>query len=214
MKIFDRLQVTVLFLRLVRNPQRTDLIFQTINLLSRDRREPSLVEIERRMMADDRFRVMYEERYLPPAPPLAQLGELPEGTFGRAFHRHMTANHLDPNLFPRFEARAVIDYMSVRIYQDHDLWHTLLDLGVSVEDELALQAFGVAQFHSPIGALLIAGGLLNLLRTDPRRAVLALAKIVDGYEKGRKARFLLAERLHELFPRPLKEVRQELGLAA
>ncbi len=75
---------------------------------------------------------------------------MPQNSFGYALFQHMNTNKLGFDLWPRLDSDRPIDYLSTRIYQDHDLWHALLGLGVEIEDELALQAFGVAQYHSPI----------------------------------------------------------------
>lgn len=212
MNFWNKLCATKLFIQLVINPNRTDLIFKGIDLVSRNPEQEPLKVIARVVLSHDNFRAMFEQRYIPEIPSLTALSTLPKGTFGHALYLHMTTNNLDFGTFPRVESDQVIIYASTRIYQDHDLWHTILGYGVSVEDELGLQSFGVAQYHSPLGALLVAGGLLHLLVKNPARALDAFRKVADGYYLGKKARFLLGLRLHELFSKPLGEVREICGV--
>jgi len=102
--------------------------------------------------------------------------------------------------------------MSRWIYQEHDLWHALFGYGTDVEGELAVQAFGLAQYQSPVALALIAGGLIHLLGKSPQRAMNAFRNIHEMYALGKRAPFLLGVRLHELFPKPLAEVRQICGV--
>jgi ubiquinone biosynthesis protein Coq4 len=213
MKFWNRLRIMKIFFQLVRNPNRTDLIFEGVRIFSNDRNQEPVKAIEEIVLADEGFRSMYIESYVPNPPALNDLAALPENSFGRALYQHMKSNNLRFDLFPRLESRRPIEYLSTRIYQDHDLWHALLGYGVEVEDELAIQAFGVAQYQSPIGTMIIAGGLLHLLGLSPKRAVLAFKKINEGYNLGRRSPFLLPVRLHDLLPRPLSEVRELCGVA-
>ena len=168
--------------------------------------------IEARLMHKPGFQNLYDERYEAPRVTLASLQTLPLDSFGHALYKHLHDNNLDWDLFPKIVATRPIEYLAQKIYADHDLWHTLLDYGSSVEDELALQAFGVAQYGSPLGCVLIAGGLLHLLRKDPSRAVTALEKISEGYRRGHQVPFLLGLKIYEMLDHPLDEVRRELRM--
>ena len=211
-KLWDQFRMVILFFRLVKNPKRTDLIFRGVEIVSKDPDQPTIKEIQKRVLQNSIFKSMYQSSYVPDSPSLDVLKSLQADSFGYAVYQHMQTNGLNFELFPRLDPEKFMNYTSTRIYQDHDLWHVLLGYGVTIEDELALQAFGVAQFHSPIGTLLIAGGLLHLLAKNPTQAVQAFQKIVDGYNRGRKATFLLSQRLHDLFSLPLIEVQQRCGI--
>jgi ubiquinone biosynthesis protein Coq4 len=211
-KLWNRLRMVVLFFRLIKNPNRTDLIFRGVDLISRDPNQQALAQIEKRVLANLSFREMFHTAYVPAVPSLERLKKMDKNSFGFAVYQHMNTNHLDFDLFPRLNPEKFVNYLGTRIYQDHDLWHTLLGYGVTIEDELALQAFGVAQFYSPIGTVLIAGGLLHLIVKNPAQAVIAFRKIVDGYCRGQKASFLLSQRLHDLFLEPLIDVRRKCNV--
>ncbi|MEK7357287.1 MAG: Coq4 family protein, partial [Bdellovibrionota bacterium] len=103
-------------------------------------------------------------------------------------------------------------YLSVRMSQDHDFLHALLGRSIEVDDEIAIQAFGVAQVGSLLGVVLVAGGLLHLFRKDPRRAIAAMEGISETYQIGKRAKNLVGLRLRDHLARPIAEVRQEFGL--
>ena len=212
-KLWDRIKIISLFIRLVKNPKRTDLIFRGVEIISKDPDQPAVKVIEKRLLANSVYNSMFQIAYVPDVPSLDILKNLDENSFGFTLYQHMKKNGLDFETFPRLNPEKFINYTSTRIYQDHDLWHALLGYGVNLEDELALQAFGVAQFHTPIGTLLVAGGLFNLLAKNPTAAVSAFQKIVEGFNRGKRAEFLPAIRLHDLFSKPLVDVQLICGVA-
>jgi ubiquinone biosynthesis protein Coq4 len=212
MGLWNRLQAFIIFLQLVKDPNRTDLIFKGIELASKNSNQAPVIALENHVLANSEFARMYEQNYIPARPQMEYLAALPENTFGSYLYKHMKNNGLDFETFPRLPSDRAINYLSTRIYQDHDLWHVLLGYGIEVEDELALQAFGVAQYQSPFGTMLIAGGILHLLTKNPARAVDAFQKINEAYVIGKNAKFLLSMKIHELFPKPITEVRQMCGL--
>ena len=213
MKFYSRLRILKVSLQLILNPKRTDLIFKAVQIISEDPDHEVFAAIEKKFEHNRDFWAMFSERYNPKPPTVAELSVFPEGSFGKALYHHLHTNKLSLEIFPRFECSRPIEYLSLRVYQDHDLWHVLTGYGINLEDELALQAFGVAQFHSPIATLLVAGGLLHLIWKSPLKAVEALGQVSLGYQRGLQARSLMGIRLHDLFDRPLPEVQKLCGLA-
>lgn len=213
MTILERVKMTQLFFQLVQNPSRTELIFKAISIVTKHRDDPVAVKILDQIYNHESFRELYAKRYVGDLPPLDKLAKYPEGSFGHEYYTHMNSNGLTPELFPKFDPANDLEYVNLRMYQDHDLWHALLGYGISVEDELAVQAFSAAQLQSPFSTMLIAGGLLHLLKSEPVRAVTALKEISEGYEKGKNAKFLLGIRLSEMLEKPIGEVRELCGVA-
>lgn len=213
MKIWDKLRIARIFIQLLFNPNRTDLIFQAVDIISENPDQEALRAIEEHMLSDAVFRSMYEENYVPENPSLDVLSQCPDGSFGKAVYQHMTTNELNFELWPRGVSKSPIHYLTTRIYQDHDLWHALFGYGISVEDEVAIQAFGVAQFQSPIALMLVAGGVLRLLAIDPRKALEAFKSVNAMYRLGQEIPFLISKRLHEHFNEPLEDVRKLCNVA-
>lgn len=208
MGLWDRLRLIGLFLKFVKDPTRTDLIFSGIALASRNPDQEMVRRLEDSIMAQPGVAALYAEKYLPVPPAMDRLASMPEGSFGREVFRHMDRNRLTFDIWPRFDFKRPIEYVSLRMYQDHDLFHVLLQWDTSVESELGLVAFAVAQLQSPGGVMVIAAGLLHLLKKSPERAVRAVEKIAQGYSVGRRCRLMLTMRLYERFETPLTELRE------
>lgn len=210
MTLWNKIRLFRVLILLLLNPKRTEMVFRAVEIVATDPNQRVVKTLEEAALAHQEFKSMYDEGYLPEAPSVEVLSRCPTGSFGEAVSRHMRTNGLDFSIWPKALSNKPIAYLSARIYQDHDLWHALLGYGISVEDELALQAFGVAQFRSPLGVTLVAGGLLHLLAKDPLRALAAFQKINEAYSAGKKSPFLLGVKLHEMFEQPLSEVRTKL----
>jgi ubiquinone biosynthesis protein Coq4 len=203
------------FLAFVRQPTRTNLIFEMVDIATRlpeNQRATTLVE--NRVLADDSFRQLWEERWHPPSKPLPELAALPADSFGCAYFRHLTRNNLAQEFYKSPALTRPIDYVSFLLYRTHDLWHVLLGYDVSPAGELGIQAFTLAQLQTPISSLLIAGGMLNILRNCPEQSTSVFETLVLAYERGRKSSFLLGFRLAQMLDEPLDLVRSHVNLAA
>lgn len=214
MRLLDQVKFTKLFFQLVQDPGRTELIFKAIEIVSKDRNEPIVQTLIEEIFEKPGLQDRFQEKYVGDLPPLEELSKFPEGSFGHIYYKHMHENNLAADLFPRFDPQDRLDYVNLRMYQDHDLWHALLGYGISVEDELAVQAFSAAQLKTPFSVMLIAGGLLHLLKSEPLRAVTAIKEIAHGFERGQKSQFLLGFRLHDHLSKPIEDVREICGIAS
>jgi ubiquinone biosynthesis protein Coq4 len=145
-------------------------------------------------------------------PSIAQLKAMPDASFGNEFAKFFEKWNLDPDFYPEPKLNTPSDYLLSRVYQAHDAWHVLTGYTPSVTDELALQAFGVAQYQQPISTLIITGGLLHLLNKDPESGVEALAAVTRGYERGKKAMNLFTTPVLERFADPIDDVRRDLNI--
>lgn len=152
------------------------------------------------------------DRYLAPSPNMAALATLPEGSLGRCFADYIQETGFDPNYYRALPVTDDTSYILTRLRQTHDIWHLVTGLGSSVNGELGLQAFCLAQIRIPLPVLLIAGGLLKTLLTAPEALGDLLEQIALGYRMGAKAKPFLAQRWEEHWDRPLEAWRQELGL--
>jgi len=154
-----------------------------------------------------------QDRYLAPPPDMAALAQLPAGTLGRCFADYIQATGFDPNYYRPLPITDDTSYILTRLRQTHDLWHLVTGLGSSVNGELGLQAFCLAQVRIPLPVLLIAGGLLKTLLNAPEELGELLEQIAIGYRMGAKAKPFLAQRWEDGWERPLQDWRQELDIA-
>ncbi|OKH49270.1 hypothetical protein NIES2101_21390 [Calothrix sp. HK-06] len=153
-----------------------------------------------------------QERYLAPAPDLVSLAKLPSGSLGRCFAEYIEQTGFDPNYYRALPITDDTSYVLTRLRQTHDIWHLVTGLSSSVNAELGLQAFCLAQIRIPLPILLIAGGLLRTLFTQPEELGLLLEQIAIGYRMGALAKPFLAQKWEENWDKPLVQLREELGV--
>ncbi len=138
------------------------------------------------------------------------LRALPETTLGGAYVRFLDKNGLDPDLFQSPPGLPpAIAYLAQRFRQSHDLWHVLTGYSPEVAGELPLLAFSYAQTEMPSFRLLAIVGSIRYAF----HARGMFRKVIEGYRRGKRAKFLGAVRWEHLWERPLAEVRADLGIA-
>jgi len=210
--LFTKLKMIEAFITLVRNPLKTEKIF-AISDLGRERQAKEAEKILKPILENERFQTLWKEGYNPMIE-MNALRQLPDATFGNAVAKFLDKNGFDANGFPRVEAQSGLGYLSARMRQTHDQWHVLTGYEANVKDEIALQAFVMAQINSPLSAVIITGGLLHTMFYHPSRLIETIAAVAEGYTRGRKSKNLLTERLEDYWSSPLTEVRARLSLNA
>ncbi|MBF2064882.1 MAG: hypothetical protein IGS39_10750 [Calothrix sp. C42_A2020_038] len=180
--------------------------------------EDGMIKLKATELAIDYVKTMpgvasiIQERYLATAPDLAYLAQLPPGSLGKCFAEYIEQTGFDPNYYRALPVTDDTSYVLTRLRQTHDIWHLVTGLGSSVNAELGLQAFCLAQIRIPLPILLIAGGLLRTLFTQPEELGLLLEQIAIGYRMGAKAKPFLAQKWEENWEKPLSQVREELNI--
>ncbi len=195
--------------RLVRDPDRLEEVFTVADSLVNDE---ILADLTRSFAEDPRGARALITRPRIGKIDLAELRQLPEGTLGRAYAEHMIANGLDPTAIPTLASDDPYSFVRAHLYEAHDVWHAVTGFKTDVAGELGLQAFGLAQFPSRLGALLIAGGLLHALLTNFDDRDARMTEIARGWILGKRAEKLFGVAWGEMWSRPLAEVRRELGI--
>jgi ubiquinone biosynthesis protein COQ4 len=99
-------------------------------------------------------------------------------------------------------------FVRERLRDTHDLWHAVTGYHGDLLGEAALLAFTFAQTGHP-GVGFVAGLAFALSPVPEARRFIA-----DGFARGRRARWLPAADWLALLPRPIDEVRAELGVKA
>ena len=154
---------------LQRNPARTDLIFNMVRIAGGlEKNRKSVEQVETALLENIDFRNMWEKQYLPTLPTKISLAKMPSDSIGRAYLQHLETNGLDPDFYRPPKITRVIDYLSYRLYNVHDIWHTILTYDASIVGEIEVQAFTLGQIDSPISIFLITGGLYNILRANQK----------------------------------------------
>lgn len=150
---------------------------------------------------------------------LAALRALPAGTLGHAFVAHLDAHALDLDALAvpaRREDEGADTYLLRRYRGSHDVCHALLGLGVTVRDEVLVNAFSWGNVGLPQNRVIVVLGALRHLTTvrEPSAGVRFLRDIRRHVRRGRAAAPLLAVRWEDLWTLDLREVQRALRLDA
>ena len=108
------------------------------------------------------------------------------------------------------ETRHPYAWFGRRIRDVHDIWHVLSGYGRDGLGEACLVAFSYAQTRGPGWALIAVGAALNARRLGGGAE--HRAAIWEGYRRGRRARWLLAEDYRTILAEPVEAARARLGL--
>lgn len=211
--MFERQRIKLKFFQFVRDPTRTSLIFEMYELASRVPGALQAVStVETRALADPSFLELYENQASFEVPPLEVLSDLAADTLGFAYAAHLRKYRLETDFYSVPHGSRVIDYISYRLYQTHDLWHVVLGYDISPASELGVQAFTLAQLGTPFSFLLMAGGMLSIVELVPESCEVTFGTMAEGYGKGNVSIFLLGFPFEEHWNSPLSVVRELAGL--
>jgi ubiquinone biosynthesis protein COQ4 len=209
---FRPLRALRLLLAVLRDPERTDLVYAFFDAMGGDDGPAHLRAVQatpsgRRLLAErpSLLARLADER----------LSRLPASTLGGAYVRAMRARGFAPDGLLAYHARgdgarlggAEQQWLGDRINVMHDLWHVLTGYGTDPLGEAALIAFTHAQIPNRSFPLLLLGAVLR----GPKSWDLAWPRYLwRAYERGRHARLLTAAPFEELLAAPLARVRCEL----
>ena len=159
-------------------------------------------------------RVEFARRLMDPA----FLDGLPEGSVGAAYRSFVRGEQLSAADLVKVsqEGLSRVDdphpyaWMGRRTRDVHDIWHVLTGYGRDALGEACLVAFSYAQTKGLGWAIIALGAAFRGRgKGQPyRRAIL------QGYLRGRRAAWLLAEDYEQLLREPLESARRRLGLTA
>ena len=111
----------------------------------------------------------------------------------------------------KLETQHPYAWFGRRVRDVHDLWHILSGYGRDSLGESCLVAFSFAQTRGPGWALIALGAALNTRRLGGGRE--HVAAIWEGFQRGRKARWLLAEDYRTVLAEPVAAARARLNIA-
>jgi ubiquinone biosynthesis protein Coq4 len=143
---------------------------------------------------------------------LASLASCSPNTLGYTFYHQLVDNNFELDFIKERRGDIFADsranYIGLRVYQTHDIWHVLLGYGVSGLDEVGLQAFQLAQVGSPSAAILLTLFLTRSILSGSYGLRQLLKVIFQGWQHGRQTIPMLAVKWEELWEQPLDEIRQ------
>lgn len=142
------------------------------------------------------------------------LRSLPPHTLGRAYVQHLDGNKITAD-YQAARTRHVDDeemaYLMRRFRQTHDVWHALLDIGITGHEEVVIHAFSYGQLRLPVSAMIMFFGTVKHIVLERRWGALRHS-LREAYEVGRAAAPLLAVIWEDLWEQPLDEVRARFNV--
>lgn len=195
---------------LIVNPNRTDMVLEFgihVNAGTMARRVSLFYN-------DPGGRRLYQERRTLDSKTvdLNGLGQLPEGSLGRAYADFMRGHGITPEIFdgsPEQLSEPQAAYFVQRMRQTHDMWHVVTGYETDPLGEVLLQAFTYGQLQPPSSLLIALSGTLRGLSkrlTFPR-------EMLAAYRAGRSAGTLSTFPWEDYMEMPLSTVRERLGIA-
>jgi ubiquinone biosynthesis protein Coq4 len=124
----------------------------------------------------------------------------------------MKEKGFDPNLHAGMAAQSDAEYVEMRLSQTHDLWHIVTGFAPSEIGEIGLQAFHLPQFPYPLASMVVASSLITSTLMAPTALPLLLEAIAQGFQMGKAAQPLFAQKWEEGWEKPLSQWQAELNI--
>jgi ubiquinone biosynthesis protein Coq4 len=173
---------------------------------------PAYDRVAQYLNQDSSCAALIRDRYIPPAHDLKTLLTLPPNSLGYIYAAQMKKLGFDPNLHAGMTVTSDAEYVELRLSQTHDLWHIVTGFGTSLIDEIGLQAFHLPQFPYPLATLLIANTLISTTLKTPEALPQLLEAIAQGFQMGKAAKPLFAQKWEEGWEKPLAQWQAELNI--
>ncbi len=151
--------------------------------------------------------------------------DFPKDTFGYAYAMYMDQDRLDGQVLAEATARCYRDddpqlkvdgdrqYFRDRMRDMHDLWHPLTGYGADELGEAALLCFTYAQMPVFGIAALASMAFLFAPLAMPNDGWGFRPFLLDAWQRGRNAEWLIGEHIEEMLALPLDAVRTRLKIA-
>lgn len=144
---------------------------------------------------------------------------MPDGSLGRAYLTFMEVGNITAEGLK--DASEVSDAhnefgepdlqtYALRLRDQHDLWHVVTGFGRDIAGEACLLAFTYAQTDNRGVGFFGLIGALKLRRVFGRRF---FSSMWQAYRMGGRTQWLPGQFWEQLLPKPLQQVRDELGVS-
>ncbi|KAJ3069288.1 Ubiquinone biosynthesis protein [Podochytrium sp. JEL0797] len=196
----------------LRNPSREDMVAALGELTG----SCALQRMRTKMVLDPTGRRLLKNRPLinTQTIDMAKLRAMPKDSLGRAYVNFCDIECVGPDTRTPVkympEADDELKYVMLRYRQTHDFFHVLTGLGTSLEEEIAVKWFELAQTGLPMNFL---GGVLGPLRLSSADRKLLFTQHVPWLVScGASSKFLMNVYYEEMLDQKMDDVRKELGI--
>ena len=173
---------------------------------------PAYDLVAQHLNQDPACAALIRDRHIPTAHDLDTLLTLPPDSLGYIYAAEMKRKGFDPNLHAGLTAKSDAEYVELRLSQTHDLWHIISGFDTDLIDEIGLQAFHLPQFPYPLATMLVATSLISTTLKEPEMLPKLLEAIAQGFQMGKTAKPLFAQKWEEGWETPLAQWQAELNI--
>lgn len=206
--MFQKIRVLLAIIKAIKDPRETESIGKAVDGGNATAVENFKCALEK-LSQDPNTWEKIQKREPVSLLDLEALRRFAPGTLGHAVWKHMDDNGLQPNLLP-VEVKDTGTYVRSRYRKTHDIWHVVTGYSTSIADELALQAFTLAQINGPGSGLVLGIGMFHYVFFKPAQLPAVFEAMVEGYIRGQRAVPLLGVDWQSLWDKPLVEVKRQL----
>ncbi len=208
-KFANLLRFIAVYARLVRDPNRLDLV---LGLTDRVVARYAAIGKVPPYLHQPVVSAYLEKRPASLEIDMSTLARMAPGSLGYEFAVWMDTHQLDPAAFERQLGTSDMAVVKRHLEGTHDIWHVVTGFGTDVAGEIGLQAFYLAQLRLPTPMALLSAAFLNALFFAQDDIERRMDAIVRGWVLGQGAEPLFGVDWNQLWPLPLAEVRKKLGL--
>lgn len=173
---------------------------------------PSYDFLAHHLKQDPACAALIRDRYIPPAHDLETLLNLAPDSLGYIYATELKKTGFDPNLHAEMSAESDAHYVELRLSQTHDLWHIVTGFDTSEIGEIGLLAFHLPQFPYPLATMLVANSLIASTLMEPETLPKLLDAIAQGFQMGKTANPLFAQKWEDGWEKPLSQWQAELNI--
>jgi ubiquinone biosynthesis protein COQ4 len=196
----------------IRDPTRADMV-AAVGDLSGTR---ALKLMRTKMMSDSEGRLILQERPRVKIDNIdfKSLGDLPQNTFGYRYWKFMANYDFKPDERPlvTYVPDMELAYIMQRYKEWHDFIHALLDLGIEIEDELAVKAFEMVQTGIPMTAFTVLTGPFLLSFPQMKRLYIDYFPWIN--KNALNCKFYMNIYFEKYFEKDVDEFKEELGITS
>jgi len=198
-----------LALKLLFNPEDLQTLIKLGDLLSD---LPAYSVALTQLKKDPQAKILIEERYAQGIPSLHELKNYPEDSLGRAYYNQLTKFNLEPYVSTTIKSPSENIYLRERSREIHDIIHTVLDLGITTEEEAQVNAFFMVKGATPFTTIIVVGAFLHVIFKRPSELPRLIQMVQKSWNLASQAKSPFAIKWEEFMNRPLAEAKKELGI--
>jgi ubiquinone biosynthesis protein COQ4 len=142
-----------------------------------------------------------------------ELKFLPPESLGFNLYKHIASLGDHYSELSSLPAQTDYDYIAAHLYESHDVWHAVLGLDTSIDDEVNLQAFLAAQSPGYLFNSFCILHLIGVLFSRPLHFKVRCRALYQFHQSGKKAKHLFGVDWNKFMSKDVNLVRVQFGIS-